>query len=59
DHIKDVNDLPELLRAQIAHFFEQYKALEKEKWVKIKGWENVNAAKAEIVSSFERKHAKK
>ncbi|MGK2946770.1 MAG: inorganic diphosphatase, partial [Candidatus Malihini olakiniferum] len=47
DHIKDVNDLPELLRAQIAHFFEQYKALEKEKWVKIKGWENVNAAKAE------------
>ena len=25
DHIKDVNDLPELLKAQIAHFFEHYK----------------------------------
>ena len=29
DHIKDVNDLPELLRAQITHFFEHYKDLEK------------------------------
>lgn len=29
DHIKDVNDLPELLKAQIAHFFEHYKDLEK------------------------------
>ncbi|MGK2889894.1 MAG: inorganic diphosphatase, partial [Candidatus Malihini olakiniferum] len=54
DHINDVNDLPELLRAQIAHFFEQYKALEKDKWVKVEGWENVDAAKAEIVASFER-----
>ncbi|MGL9736373.1 MAG: inorganic diphosphatase [Symbiopectobacterium sp.] len=53
-HIKDVNDLPELLRGQIAHFFEQYKALEKGKWVKVEGWENVEAAKAEIVASFER-----
>ncbi|HDR1266803.1 TPA: inorganic diphosphatase, partial [Pasteurella multocida] len=28
DHIKDVNDLPALLKAQIQHFFESYKALE-------------------------------
>ncbi|MGL9760140.1 MAG: inorganic diphosphatase [Symbiopectobacterium sp.] len=54
DHIKDVNDLPELLRDQIAHFFKQYKALEKGKWVKVEGWENVEAAKAEIVASFKR-----
>ncbi|CCP04414.1 inorganic pyrophosphatase [Erwinia amylovora Ea644] len=54
EHIQDVNDLPELLRGQISHFFEQYKALEKGKWVKVDGWEGVAAAKAEIVSSFER-----
>lgn len=54
EHIQDVNDLPELLRGQIGHFFEQYKALEKGKWVKVDGWEGVAAAKAEIVSSFER-----
>ncbi len=54
DHIKDVNDLPELLRGQITHFFEQYKALEKGKWVKVEGWEDAAAAKKEIVDSFER-----
>jgi inorganic pyrophosphatase len=54
DHIKDVNDLPELLKAQISHFFEQYKALEKGKWVKVEGWDNAEAAKAEIIASFER-----
>ncbi len=32
DHIKDVNDLPELLRAQITHFFERYKI-----WKKVSG----------------------
>jgi inorganic pyrophosphatase len=54
DHIKDVNDLPELLKAQISHFFEHYKDLEKGKWVKVDGWDNAEAAKAEIVASFER-----
>jgi inorganic pyrophosphatase len=54
DHIKDVNDLPELLKAQITHFFEHYKDLEKGKWVKVDGWDNAEAAKAEIVASFER-----
>ena len=54
DHIKDVNDLPELLKAQIAHFFEHYKDLEKGKWVKVEGWDNAEAAKAEIIASFER-----
>ncbi|MGP1924174.1 MAG: inorganic diphosphatase [Arsenophonus sp. NEOnobi-MAG3] len=54
NHIKDINDLPELLRAQIKHFFEHYKDLEQGKWVKVEGWENVDAAKAEILSSFKR-----
>lgn len=54
EHIQDVNDLPELLRAQITHFFERYKELEKGKWVKVEGWGDVNEAKDEIKSSFER-----
>lgn len=54
DHIQDVNDLPELLRSQITHFFERYKELEKGKWVKVEGWGDVHAAKEEIKSSFER-----
>lgn len=54
DHIKDIYDLPLLLRTQITHFFEHYKDLETGKWVKIDGWDNVEAAKNEIISSFER-----
>lgn len=54
DHIKDVNDLPALLKAQIQHFFESYKALEAGKWVKVDGWEGVEAAHQEILESFER-----
>lgn len=53
-HIKDVNDLPKLLRAQIAHFFENYKDLETGKWAKVEGWADAAAAKAEILASFER-----
>ena len=36
--VQKLEDLPELLRAQISHFFEHYKDLEKGKWVKITGW---------------------
>ncbi|MDG6894709.1 inorganic diphosphatase [Volucribacter amazonae] len=54
DHIQDVNDLPALLKAQIQHFFESYKALEAGKWVKVDGWADVNEARQEILASFER-----
>ncbi|CUX97395.1 inorganic diphosphatase [Candidatus Hoaglandella endobia] len=54
DHIQDIYDLPPLLRAQITHFFERYKDLEAGKWVKVNGWKNAEAAKAIIMSSFER-----
>ncbi|QEH08176.1 inorganic diphosphatase [Histophilus somni] len=54
DYIKDVDDLPALLKAQIQHFFESYKALEAGKWVKVDGWEGVESARQEILESFER-----
>jgi inorganic pyrophosphatase len=39
DTVNDYTDLPETMLHRITHFFEQYKALEPNKWVKIRGWE--------------------
>ncbi len=52
--VKDINDVPELTKQQIEHFFSHYKDLEPGKWVKIDGWADAEAAKAEIVSSAKR-----
>lgn len=48
DHVQEATDLPELLREQIKHFFENYKDLEKGKWVKVEGWADCARAKAII-----------
>jgi inorganic pyrophosphatase len=47
-HMKTIDDVPDYLKDQIKHFFEQYKALEKGKWVKVEGWQGVDAAHKEI-----------
>ena len=52
--VKDINDVPELTKQHIEHFFSHYKDLEPGKWVKIDGWADAEAAKAEIVSSAKR-----
>lgn len=52
--IKSIDDLPSLLIEQIKYFFEHYKGLEKGKWVKITGWEGIEAAKNEIINSVKR-----
>jgi len=49
--IQDVEDIPQLLKDQIKHFFENYKDLEEGKWVKVRGWENADAARASITKS--------
>ena len=49
--VQDVNDLPDILLARIKHFFENYKGLEEGKWVKVEGWEGVDAAKAAIIEA--------
>lgn len=54
NHIKNIDDVPELLRAQIKHFFENYKANEPGKWVEIQGWGDIDDAKKEIMDSIER-----
>lgn len=54
DHVQEVSDLPELLCKQTEHYFENYKDLEEDKWVKIDGWGDAEDARAEITSSRER-----
>lgn len=54
DDVKSVDDLPKLLVAQISHFFEHYKDLEKGKWVKISGWGDMAAAHEEIMAGVKR-----
>lgn len=54
DYIKDIQDLPKYLKFKIEHFFKHYKDLEKNKWIKIKNWENKESAKKEILASFNR-----
>ncbi|CAL7962852.1 inorganic pyrophosphatase [Alphaproteobacteria bacterium] len=43
-HINNYSELPAVLLETIQHFFEYYKKLEKEKWVKIVGWRGVEEA---------------
>lgn len=54
DGVESVDDLPEKLTKQIAHFFEHYKDLEPGKWVKVRGWEGADAARNEIVAGIKR-----
>ena len=46
--VKSYTDLPRTLIDQIAHFFQHYKDLESNKWVKIIGWEDADHA-AELI----------
>ena len=52
--IQTLEDLPDLLRQQMVHFFEHYKDLEKSKWVKVQGWGTVDDAKAELIDGIAR-----
>lgn len=51
-NIQSYDDLPEILRQQISHFFEHYKDLEKNKWVKITGWGSPDQAADLITQSI-------
>jgi inorganic pyrophosphatase len=50
-NIKEIEDLPELLRDQIHHFFENYKTLEPGKWVKIQGGASAEDARKAVEAS--------
>ncbi len=50
NNIKTLQDLPQSLLNQIAHFFEHYKDLEPGKFVKVEGWVGLEEARGEIMS---------
>ncbi len=49
---KKPEDLNPLRLNTIRHFFEHYKDLEEGKWVKVLGWEGVDAAHEEVTSGI-------
>lgn len=49
--VNSLDDLPEIVPHKIVHFFENYKKLEKGKWVKVVGWEGADKAKQIISDS--------
>ena len=58
EHIQDVKDIPEYTRKEIEHFFEHYKDLEPNKWVKVLGWEGVEEAHRLILEGIEQARGK-
>lgn len=52
--VHDYTDIARSLREEIAHFFEQYKALEPGKRARVDHWSGADEAKAEIVACVER-----
>lgn len=53
DNIKEYTDLPKILLDQIKHFFEHYKDLEPNKWVKVTGWKGSKEAQELITKAIE------
>lgn len=53
-NINSYKDLPEITLNKIEHFFQHYKALEKGKWVKIIGWDDVAKAKSLVNEAITR-----
>ena len=53
-HMKILSDIPDITKKSIAHFFENYKKLEPNKWVKIGDWLDKDAAAKEINESIAR-----
>jgi inorganic pyrophosphatase len=54
ENVHEYTDLPEITRQQIQHFFEHYKDLESNKWVKVAGWGDAAEARRIINESIER-----
>lgn len=52
--VRKYNDLAQSVLDEIAHFFEQYKALEPGKWARVDQWRGVDDARAEIMASVKR-----
>lgn len=54
DSVINHSDLPKITLDQIEHFFQHYKDLEPEKWVKLEGWGDAAEAKILIQQAMDR-----
>jgi inorganic pyrophosphatase len=57
ERIANYTDLPSITIDQIRHFFEHYKDLEPDKWVRIKRWGDAAEAREMIVQAIDRARA--
>lgn len=56
--IGEKDDLPDIVRQQVEHFFTHYKDLEQEKWVRVGRWGDASEARRILVEAIERNAAK-
>ena len=54
DKVESWRDIPEIDLKRIQHFFEHYKDLEPEKWVRVGSWRDVDHAHRVIMAAIER-----
>lgn len=57
ENVRGLDDLPAVQLEQIAHFFEHYKDLEKNKWVKVEKWADAPTAEKEVAEGIRRYHS--
>jgi inorganic pyrophosphatase len=57
ERIVNYTDLPPITIDQIRHFFEHYKDLEPDKWVRIKRWGDASEAREMIIQAIDRAKA--
>ena len=57
NNIGNFRDIPEIMRRQIAHFFQHYKDLEDGKWVEIVRWGDDTEARETILTAIEKAKA--
>jgi inorganic pyrophosphatase len=55
--VKSYKDLPEITIQQVQHFFEHYKDLEDQKWVRVGHWGDMDEAHRVILEACERAKA--
>ena len=54
DGVTEYQDLPEIIRDQVQHFFQHYKDLEPDKWARIDHWGSSGEARSMITQAIER-----
>ena len=54
DNIRNITDVSGIVKNRIKHFFEHYKDLDKDKWVKVLEWSDIEIAKKLIEEGVKR-----